>query len=427
MVPGEPPSTSHNNQRNTRLTMNKVYILGAGASRELKFITSTTDISTKESKDTIHNIKGPLSGGFFYYANKFMEDISKQNFLGSKASISNPWLDNYVLSYYLKTNGIRATIEELYNDEAKSKKLNIENLYIELEDKINEIEENNDSGFPTNEEVDAFLGERDLLRYIHSVLSTIAYYCHSIHHRVLANYLISTGGTIISFNWDILFDEEMYATRRWDYSDGYGFCARGFVDKNKFMGLKNYEYTKRENPSKNFILKPHGSLNWYKKSEAGNYEFVDDPNDIYIGVPMTRDGAFKGGTLGNQGKLRFMEMDRDGKEQFESLILPPGKKRKKFGDIWKQIVTLLEEADEIISIGFSFNEFDSHIIEEFDDIQFKKDLVIKIINPDPKIIDKYKSIFKTTHIKKIADSFHEYCRSLVKEKGFDSLASLLRS
>ena len=41
----------------------KVFILGAGASRELEFDSSTLDIYSEQKSQ--HSIKGPLSKGFF--------------------------------------------------------------------------------------------------------------------------------------------------------------------------------------------------------------------------------------------------------------------------------------------------------------------------------------------------------------------------
>ena len=64
--------------------MKKLFILGAGASRELKFITSKLDAGTGEAQSTTHMVSGPLSSGFLFYTNKFIEDIKKFDLLGAE-------------------------------------------------------------------------------------------------------------------------------------------------------------------------------------------------------------------------------------------------------------------------------------------------------------------------------------------------------
>ncbi|MFC1704578.1 hypothetical protein ACFL1E_07365 [Candidatus Omnitrophota bacterium] len=241
--------------------MKEVYILGAGASRELKFYSTKTNGATKESKRQLHKILGPLSSGFFYYTNEFMKEIKKFDHFGVDIKISE-WLEKFIVSYYFGKNRVKTSMQELLENEEKSKGINIEELYVAIEDRIQEINQTQIESL-TTEEVEIFVGQRDLLRYIHQVFSTISYYCYSIYHRILARYLANKGGDIITFNWDILFEEEMFDTDRWDYSDGYGFKPKDFVDKNKLMGLNNYVYQIKNTPSSNVILKPHGSLNWF--------------------------------------------------------------------------------------------------------------------------------------------------------------------
>lgn len=405
--------------------MKKLFILGAGASRELKFITSKDDADTGEMKSLTHLVNGLLSSGFFFYINEFIKDIKKIDLLGTEIKIYNDWLLKFILDYYYKKNGEVVTINELLNNEAKSKKINIEEIYIAIEELLTAREQEKSSEYPTNEEVDIFLAERELIRYIHKALSMVTYFCHSLYHRILANYITINGGDILSFNWDILFDEEMYATQKWDYSCGYGFKPKDFIDKNKIMRLPGYGYQECDTMPANIIYKPHGSLNWYKKSIAGDWGFVDNTDEIYIGIPMTRSGHYKGGTLASIGQLSFTEGYRDSADRYESLILPPGRKRKKFPSIWENIKRALELTDHLICIGFSFNDFDSHIIDEFKEVKFKNSLKIDIVNPDLNIVEKYKNIFKATDINRSHSSFSDYCAWITRQKGMESFSGLV--
>jgi len=402
--------------------MNKVFILGAGASRELLFRTSTHDLGGV-SQTLIHRLQGPLSSGFFYYANEFMKEMNKISPLGPNTKISNKWLINFIEEYYFKKNNNKVTFDELVNDESKSKGINIESLYIAVEDKLNEIERKRSGKYVEAEEFDPWFGRKDLLKYIHEVFSTIAFYCYSIYHRILANYIINQGGSVICFNWDILLEEEMYDTQKWDYKDGYGFDPAGFIDKNESLGEK-YKYKERGFSSENIILKPHGSINWYQEYDPMEDKSVDTPKEIFIGIPLTRKGAFRGGTVPGQGRLSFSEIQNK-KQIYESVIVPPGRKRGRFAFIWNDIKNLLTNADSIISIGFSFNDFDFHIVNEFKDMKFKESLAVDIVNPSFDIIEKHKVIFRTDRVTKTFNSFSGYCKWIVTQEGTEKFSKLL--
>lgn len=315
-------------------------------------------------------------------------------------------------------------MEELYEDEKISKKINLEELYATLEDQLNKVE-NKLLNLSCGEENKILFGERRLLEYIHQIFSTISYRCYSIYHRILANYILTIGGNVISFNWDILFEEEMFDTKKWDYVDGYGFNPAGIIDKNKLLGLTGYAYKKSGASSNNIILKPHGSVNWYKSKEAGEFGFVEDPNSIYIGIPMTRKMSFRGATPVSSGRLGFRELDRSSNISYESLIVPPGRKRKRFRFVWDRIKNFLEDSDQIITIGFSFNDFDKYIIEEFRNIKLKDGLKIDIVNPDESSVDKYKNIFNIMDINRIFSQFSEYCQWITTQDKMRKFSSLL--
>lgn len=403
--------------------MNKVFILGAGASRELLFRSTILDIGGV-SKTQSHRLQGPLSSGFFYYANEFMKAVNKISHFGPNTKISNTWLIKFIEEYYFEKNNTKVTFDELVNDESKSKGINIESLYIAVEDRLNEIERKRSGKYVEAEELDPWFGRKDLLEYIHEVFSTIAFYCYSIYHRIFAHYVIKQGGNIICFNWDTLLEEEMYDTERWDYINGYGFSPSGIIDKNESLG-EEHKYSKREIASTNIILKPHGSVNWYQKHEAGEDRFLDLPEDIYIGIPLTRKGAFRGGIVPGQGRLRFTEIKRKTNQFYKSLIVPPGRKRGRFVFIWENIRNLLANADVITSIGFSFNDFDFHIVNEFKEIRFKDSLIVEVINPSKDIIEKHRCIFKTSNVSKLSNTFSEYCKWITTQEGMDNFATLI--
>ena len=98
-----------------------------------------------------------------------------------------------------------------------------------------------------------------------------------------------------------------------------------------------------------------------------------------------------------------------------SSITPPGIKRKSFPEVWNNMQYVLEEADEIVAIGFSFNDNDKYIKEEFSGIKFKKDLKIIIISPsNEKLKNIYETVFYTDNICTKYKTFSEYCQWIIR-------------
>jgi hypothetical protein len=93
--------------------------------------------------------------------------------------------------------------------------------------------------------------------------------------------------------------------------------------------------------------------------------------------------------------------------------VPPGRKRKDFTEIWDQLKRVLSDADEIIAVGFGFNDKDQHVIDELKDINFKSNLKIKMVNPSGNDLkEKYRDVFKTSEISVLCDSFTTYCKNI---------------
>jgi hypothetical protein len=163
--------------------------------------------------------------------------------------------------------------------------------------------------------------------------------------------------------------------------------------------------------SNNFILKAHGPINWYNRTNG--------ENGLYLFIPLKRN--IRGGSLDT---LRAYEYDNNRKQYFTSIV-PPGIKRKTYPEIWVRIKDILEKVDEIIVIGFSFN--DKHIREEFQGINFNKNLQINLVNPlADKLIDTYRDVFKTNNIFKIHDTLGDYCQWIVEQERTRELGSFLQ-
>jgi hypothetical protein len=201
------------------------------------------------------HVEGPLSSGYFYYFNQILKAVQEE----IPASVTiNPRLSEYISRKY------DITKNELLDNKNLSRKVNIENLYITIEETIDQMElcHGGDSDDPSkllDPKLQELLAVQwDLKSYIFNTLAFIGYYCISKFHHIFADHLVNTGSDVISFNWDTLLDEAMFNTKRWSYETGYGLAFEKVIYKSNH----NQENTPIQD-SKTTILKPHGSINWY--------------------------------------------------------------------------------------------------------------------------------------------------------------------
>jgi hypothetical protein len=355
--------------------MKRVYLLGAGASHDLYFRHSISDLHNSTSQIKDFKLNGPLSSGFFYYCHQLFSEM--KNFSSNIwiPSLGNP-LISFIQTWYQNKYIISIKREDIWQNEKISKNINIENLFIDLEDAISNA----------NSTVAAAYISID--QYIFDSIAGMCYYCISQKHKELAELITQhPNDHVISFNWDTLLEEAMFHTRKWSYRDGYGLQ---FADINYFddEDKKEKQYV-QDIISHNLIIKPHGSINWYRKREI--------PDQIILGLQL-QDINLRGGTSMMQNSGITI-----GSEFYPSGVIPPGKKRKEYPLLWTRMNEILEQADEIVAIGFSFNGNDIHIRSYFTDVEFKSSLKIILVNPDPNLKSIYQEIFQTKNINQYFD------------------------
>jgi len=381
--------------------MKKLLILGAGASRELNFNNKITDRGTETPVRVIpHKEIGPLSSGFFYYTNKLYNSLKKDfSELMSEALVYEVKVSDILMEYikrYYKCN-FNGNIdkEDLLQKEEVSKKVNVEKLYVFLKNKTLEDERKNKNLSTIESFSKSYSAERNLLEYIHTSLSILSYDCASNNYRILSKYITNKGGNIISFNWDILLEKAMMATGKWSPRDGYAINFKEIIYKNEEDERKKMI---NEIQSNNFILKPHGSINWYNKDDK-----MDEQNLLIQSNSNLNAESY--------GHLKRFE------NNYYSSIVPPGAKENFFREVWNMMKRLLEEADEIATIGFSFNDNDLHIKNELNSIKYKKNIKVTIINPENEKLEKiYFEVFRTNNLEMKFKTFSEYCQMLIEKK-----------
>lgn len=211
-------------------------------------------------------------------------------------------------------------------------------------------------------------------------------------HRFLTKSWLHPGDTVVSFNYDLLFDVCLKRHTSWSETTGYGF-----VDAELCRNLEVEE-------SDITLLKPHGSLNWFCSSRSlfrsWSGQATDPPE--YDSIPVIRivplPGALAGKSLRAQradairgvaaqlGTLfqdnlpdNYLQqngfrlgvevlgnhLEKNGLQEtgFLPLMIMPTPNKPfsemtfaELTEVWTKVRSALEKATEILAIGFSFRD-----------------------------------------------------------------------
>lgn len=356
--------------------MSTLYIIGAGASSELDFTINIVDKSLTENISKSFK-SGIMSNGFFWYANNFYKILNDLNI--PVPVVLSEDVSEYIISKY------NISKDDLLNNKERSQIVNIEKACVAF----NEDYQNICKLGKTELIIKYTLIKKSLYGYIHDTLSLFSYYCYSIHHRNLAKIILRKNADVISFNWETLLEDSLVETKEWSYIDGYTVSFEEVVNQN--------DANDTIVDSKFKVLKPHGSINWYINKESNEQA-------LRLIVPLSRDKR-------RSTVTELLEKSRTfGNNTFcFSCIQQPGKSGFIDKKIHEQIIEKLEKAEKIIIIGFSFNPNDKDVKSEFSDINYRKGVVVEYVNPDDRVEDTYKDIFKTKNVIKVASFLSEYC------------------
>ncbi len=365
--------------------MKKVYILGSGTSRELRFI--IPELNYPNSPKIYHGeLNGPLSNSFLHDAvgiNKYLKKhfrlINLPNLTADFVNIAGRFLRNTTIG-----------TSDLYNH----KEFNIESFHNYIENEIATYGRN-DEGLNA-EEIDThrklYSAKNELLEFIRKSLFNICYYCDSLIHRKFAEILSSESADIISFNWDILLELALYETKIWQPLDGYG---------RNFNGLLGYK-EKINFTSKIKIFKPHGSINWYKRGSDELMVYNLLPRNLRSGNPRMppKTESVNGNT-------------------WRVYLVPPAQNRidNSLINYWGNIRGTISEAEQIIIIGFALNNFDQDVKKEIEDVGRLLEKEITLVAPDAQnLIGEYHQVFPRCNIRPIDITFSKYLKGIGRNK-----------
>lgn len=366
-----------------------VIIIGAGCSVDLAFNSTNTDLFYGSSVTTSHEALGPLSNGFFFFANVFCVEHGKK-ISGMFQNIRPAdYLLTYVTQYYESLYGESISKEEILLNKEKSIKINIEALFINLHKEMSESEKLDtvEGWSEYGRKASLYSSLKD---YVHNILSSLSKYTLSIYHSYLSKYALLENASVISFNWDVLFEDRLNDLPEWNYETGYGLSFSQVIDMDGRMRSAS-------TPSMLKILKPHGSINWYKERNGKEiYLCLQDKIELRGGNPRYLPD--------------FISLDD---KSLHPSIIPPSEKASDMSlaikDIWRQVKIALEEADEIIVIGYSFNSFDEYVMNEVGKYNFKEPVRVTIVDPRHTELKPHLSaIFKTAIFSESYNSLKDF-------------------
>ncbi len=311
--------------------MSTVYVLGAGASKE----------ATKSLEYSM-----PLASEFFeqkYIAKFWPQPLNDESYAGNiLPPFEKSELRHLLLSYY-------------DFDENKRTDINIEELFSFIESRavVGQLSE--------------FYPERlrnckaQLLAYIYAVMRYLPW---GLKNCALTQYIlkkIRQGDSILTFNWDLIFDEALEQTNSRLHMDQRNLFypspgdpnSRSFFlrnDESRF--LNGYEKEFDNNYKYGSFLKLHGSINYmYCETDQCTYHHVP----IYVSTFFEAHRPLPCPVCG---------------ERLKPLIMPPSiKKSYSLGHFFRRQASIasevLKRAENIVVIGYSFPQFDFEAIAMF--------------------------------------------------------------
>jgi len=162
----------------------------------------------------------------------------------------------------------------------------------------------------------------------------------AIYKKLLKNF-VRVRDTVVSFNYDTIFEDSLPVARRWHYEA---------VEK-KLSSLS--------------VVKPHGSINWQDPGDSGPIEIMDSPERALVVAP-THLKFVQGTTSNPNDSAGYLDRSPQIKE------------------VWKSMEHEMREAKALVFIGYSFPVADLYFSSILRAVLADRDgaPAVAIVNPD---------------------------------------------
>lgn len=224
------------------------------------------------------------------------------------------------------------------------------------------------------------------------------------HHQLIATSL-RPGDTVISFNYELLMDYSLHSLNseeaRWYIQDGYGIECEYLSGKESLTSLDHEENATSPpwaGASDIKLLKLHGSLNWLYCPECGKlyaYEHSDAKGHSVVIHGMAN--MINCSTKHCCHKLSRVIIPPTLMKNYQSIPFIP--------KLWHEARRVLQEASEIIVIGYSFPTTDFRSNWMFRKAMVANKRLRKVTIVDTAegyqlktLLAKHKSIFRVEHV-----------------------------
>ena len=278
------------------------------------------------------------------------------------------------------------------------------------------------------------------------------------YHQELARRAVAHNDTIITFNYDLIMDLALQNTGSWSVKTGYGWNSHG---KELWFGSNHgYESTPTDTESC-LLLKPHGSINFFRssrfnewmkgregikyqpigeekkeKEEYSNYQKTDcieirAPKEVMrVSRTKSKRGSppFSGPSLYDiyqkskqEAKPYLWYMVRPGHDLVDSTHLPylvmptPFKSLSamRFAElnlVWQLLSRAVENAERIVSIGFTFYDQHFNAILASATMKSKRAKQLIVVSPRASTINGIAERLKiaAVHVEPFCGTFADY-------------------
>lgn len=198
---------------------------------------------------------------------------------------------------------------------------------------------------------------------------------------------LNEGDTVITFNYDLIVEKGLWLKDKWTFLDGYGL----YKNINDFQATWGGTYPS-DKPTESIVkvYKLHGSLGWI-------YDGLDE-QIIFIGMPDYFPGY--------AGLFCERNLHPSGARWDEGTTFIEPSYLKRFNStpvlgIWERAFQALQQANELIIIGYSLPEADvAAQVFLASAVRTSKIQSITVIDPCGSVFDKFSALFGKEIVKK---------------------------